>query len=61
MNAVTSAIRILAVDENPLLHQRILVSSRFGVLLIPGLWTPIAGALIALLEIWQIATIAGDR
>lgn len=33
----------------------------FGLFLIPGLWTPIAGALVALLEIWQIVTIAGDR
>jgi uncharacterized membrane protein YphA (DoxX/SURF4 family) len=33
----------------------------FGLLLIPGLWTPIAGALVALLETWQIMAIAGDR
>ena len=33
----------------------------FGLLLIPGLWTPIVGALVALLEIWQMTTIAGDR
>jgi hypothetical protein len=33
----------------------------FGLLLIPGLWTPIVGALVALLEIWQMMTIAGDR
>jgi hypothetical protein len=32
-----------------------------GLLLIPGLWTPIVGALVALLETWQIMTIAGDR
>ena len=32
-----------------------------GILLIPGLWTPIVGALIALLEISQIMTIAGDQ
>jgi hypothetical protein len=32
-----------------------------GLLLIPGLWTPIVGALVALLEAWQIMTIAGDR
>ena len=32
-----------------------------GILLIPGLWTPIAGALIALVETWQIITISGDR
>ena len=33
----------------------------FGLLLIPGLWTPIVGALVALLETCQIMTIAGDR
>jgi|SRR5271166_5613471 len=33
----------------------------FGLLLIPGLWTPIVGALVALLETGQIMTIAGDR
>lgn len=32
-----------------------------GLLLIPGLWTPIVGALVALLETWQMMTIAGDR
>jgi hypothetical protein len=33
----------------------------FGLLLIHGLWTPVAGTLVALLETWQITTIAGDR
>lgn len=32
-----------------------------GILLIPGLWTPIAGALIALVETSQIMTISGDH
>jgi putative oxidoreductase len=32
-----------------------------GLLLIPGLWTPVVGTLVALLETWQIMTIAGDR
>ena len=32
-----------------------------GILLIPGLWTPIVGASVALLETWQIMTVAGDR
>ncbi len=32
-----------------------------GIFLIPGLWTPIAGALIALVETWQIMTISGDH
>ena len=31
-----------------------------GLLLIPGLWTPIAGMLAALIEIWQILTRAPD-
>ena len=32
-----------------------------GILLIPGLWTPVAGALIALVETWQLMTISGDH
>ena len=32
-----------------------------GLLLIPGLWTPIAGASIALVETCQIMTISGDQ
>ena len=32
-----------------------------GLLLIPGLWTPIAGAMIALMETWQMMTISGDH
>jgi hypothetical protein len=32
-----------------------------GLLLIPGLWTPIVGILIVLLEILQIIAISGDR
>jgi len=33
----------------------------FGLLLIPGLWTPIAGTLIALVETWQMMTATGDQ
>jgi hypothetical protein len=32
-----------------------------GLLLVPGLWTPIAGALVALLETWQTMTLTGDH
>ena len=32
-----------------------------GLLLIPGLWTPIVSGLVALLQIWQMMTITGDR
>jgi hypothetical protein len=31
-----------------------------GILLIPGLWTPVAGTLAALIEAWQILTRNGD-
>ena len=31
-----------------------------GILLIPGLWTPIAGTLVALLALGQVLTRAGD-
>lgn len=32
-----------------------------GVLLIVGLWTPIVGTSIALIEFWKILTVAGDK
>ena len=32
-----------------------------GILLIAGLWTPIAGILVALTEIWKMLTLAGDK
>ena len=32
-----------------------------GMLLIVGLWTPIVGTSIALIEIWKMLTVAGDK
>ena len=32
-----------------------------GILLIVGLWTPIVGTSIALIEIWKILTVPGDK
>ncbi|MFZ1006425.1 MAG: hypothetical protein WAN65_06300 [Candidatus Sulfotelmatobacter sp.] len=32
-----------------------------GLLLIAGLWTPIVGTSIALIEIWKIITVPGDK
>lgn len=31
-----------------------------GILLIPGLWTPVAGTLVASIETWQLLMRAGD-
>jgi putative oxidoreductase len=32
-----------------------------GILLIVGLWTPIVGTSVALIEIWKIFTLTGDK
>ena len=32
-----------------------------GILLIAGLWTPIAGASVALTEVWKMLMLAGDK
>jgi hypothetical protein len=32
-----------------------------GILLIIGLWTPISGILVALVEAWKILTLPGDK
>ncbi len=32
-----------------------------GILLIAGLWTPIVGTSIALIETWKMFTVAGDK
>jgi hypothetical protein len=32
-----------------------------GILLIAGLWTPIAGASVALIEVWKMLMIPGDK
>jgi uncharacterized membrane protein YphA (DoxX/SURF4 family) len=32
-----------------------------GILLVAGLWTPIVGTSIALVEIWKMLTVAGDK
>ena len=32
-----------------------------GILLMAGLWTPMAGSLVALVEAWKILTLPGDR
>jgi putative oxidoreductase len=39
---------------------RPLLESLAGLLLLAGLWTPIAGALVVLIEIWSIVARGGD-
>jgi putative oxidoreductase len=51
-----------ALWSNPHVSKTIISAflTGFGLLLIHGLWTPLVGALVALLEILQM-TIGGDR
>ena len=37
-----------------------LIASFAGILLLAGLWTPVAGTLIAVIEIWVVVTRPGD-
>ena len=32
-----------------------------AILLIAGLWTPVAGTLVALIELWKIVALPGDK
>ena len=32
-----------------------------GILLILGLWTPVAGVSVALTEVWKMLTLSGDK
>jgi len=36
------------------------IAAGAGILLVAGLWTPIAGTLLALLQLWSIFSEAGD-
>ena len=39
----------------------VIILTGTGVLLIGGLWTPIAGSIIALTEIWKMLVLPGDK
>jgi putative oxidoreductase len=37
------------------------LSAGCGILLLSGLWTPVVGTLVALIEVWRILTFPEDR
>lgn len=37
-----------------------LIATGAGIFLLVGLWTPVAGTLVAMLEVWMIFVVAGD-
>ena len=67
MRLVVGAVLILRAISKlsgaPPMHGTLAVAleAGSGSLLIPGLWTPVAGILVALTEISQIMTTDGDR
>jgi putative oxidoreductase len=46
----------LALGPVPLVIVQIIL----GILLLLGLWTPVAGTLVALLEVWHLFLLEGD-
>ena len=57
---VRAALRLWSAPQpNTTLTSVIL--GTLGILLILGLWTPVVGMLIALVETWKLLTIPGDR
>jgi len=63
---VGSALLVRATSRlwsDPLTNVTIatVLSMGAGILLIAGLWTPIAGTSVALIEIWKMLMLPGDR
>ena len=63
---VGSALVVRAISRlwpDPAINITILavLSIGAGILLIVGLWTPIVGVSIALIELWKIVMLSGDR
>ncbi len=54
---------VTSLRAGPSIEQTILpvLSTGGGILLLAGLWTPIAGALVAVLELWNGLSQAADQ
>jgi len=67
MRSVIGAALVLRAVSNlwidPPLNVTIIsvLSIAAGILLIAGLWTPIVGSLVALIEIWNMTMLSGDK
>jgi uncharacterized membrane protein YphA (DoxX/SURF4 family) len=53
-----TSLRIRPPIEPPILD---ILAIALGILLFAGLWTPIAGSLVAILELWNAISQPGDR
>ncbi len=58
---IIRASSILWHDPPLLITVMLVLSAGCGILLIPGLWTPISGSLVVFSEMLQILTVPGDR
>ena len=67
MRVVVGSVLVVRASSrlwvDPALNETILAVLLMGAgtLLIVGLWTPIVGTSTALIEIWKILTVAGDK
>jgi putative oxidoreductase len=46
----------LALGPTPVVVSQLII----GILLLVGLWTPVAGTLLAILEVWHLISLTGD-
>jgi putative oxidoreductase len=53
---------IVQISEKPQLAQAVpeIIGAGAGLLLLLGLWTPVVGILVAVVEVWIIFRVAGD-
>jgi hypothetical protein len=46
--------------QMPEMNGLVVVQIILGILLMVGLWTPVAGTLLAILEVWHLVSLTGD-
>jgi putative oxidoreductase len=53
---------ILQIIEKPAIDTIVpqLIATGAGIFLLVGLWTPVAGTLVAMVELWTMFEVAGD-
>jgi uncharacterized membrane protein YphA (DoxX/SURF4 family) len=53
---------VMRLLSGPTIHLAVLsiITAVAGLLLLAGLWTPVAGTLVALIEVWKIFLHVGD-
>jgi len=58
---VVRAASKLRIDPPLIVTILAVLSLAAGILLIAGLWTPVVGVLVALIEVWKMIMLPGDK